>query len=292
MSMYLSSTQRGMALAFGGYTAFAFSDVCVKLLTERGYSIFQIITVDTAFASLLLLAFSSKLGGLKSLKDPLNSKIHALRILFNTGTNILLVYCLSFIPIATVYTAVFTKPLLVALMAIPLYRERVGFNRAASIALGLTGVLIAFQPWNEPMDAASLVLLMCATLCIALTFLLSRSLKGSSPLAMSFYPIFGSCVLTSPLMFMHFSPIMGGDLIFFLLSGALVAAAITAVSVAFHKTDSAAVSPMMYTEMIWAVLFGYLVFGDVTSPMMLLGAIIIAASGVYLVFSERQKNNS
>lgn len=288
MLSHLGKTQRGMALAFAGYTAFAFSDVCVKILTERGYSIYQIVTVDTAVGALLLLLLAPKLGGVASLKDAANAKIHALRAVLNTAVNILLVYCLSIMPLATVYTAVFTKPVIALLIAAPLYGERIGLHRSLSIALGLGGVLVAFQPWKDGLDAGNIPLLMGTTFVVALMFVLSRSLDRSSPLAVAFYPIAGSCLLTLPLMLMNFTPFAPADLPIFVLSGALAATAITFVSLAFRIADSAAVSPLMYTEMIWAIVFGIFVFGDIPGPMMLAGAVLIIASGLYLVLSERK----
>ncbi|HBR67769.1 MAG TPA: hypothetical protein DEA55_00135, partial [Rhodospirillaceae bacterium] len=70
------------------YSAFAVSDSCVKWLTDF-YSIYQIIAIDTLLAGLMLLAFSGRLGGLASLKDSANTKLHILRIVLNFAVNIL-----------------------------------------------------------------------------------------------------------------------------------------------------------------------------------------------------------
>ncbi|MCC6598569.1 MAG: DMT family transporter [Alphaproteobacteria bacterium] len=277
-----------MVLAFAGYTAFAFSDTCVKILAERGYSIYQIVTIDTGIGALLLLLVSSRMGGLASLKDGPNAKIHAIRTLLNFVINLLLVYCLSIMPLATVYTAVFTKPVMAILIAAPLYGERIGLHRATAIALGLFGIMIAFQPWQSGADTQNIPLLMLMAFTVALMFVLTRSLKGSSALAMSFYPVAGTCLLTLPLMIMDYTPVAAQDFLLFILSGALIATAITCVSWAFRIADSAAVSPMMYTEMIWAMLFGALIFGDIPGPMMLIGVGFIIIAGFILVLSERR----
>lgn len=291
MLSHLGKTQRGMALAFAGYTAFAFSDTCVKILSGRGYPAHQIVTVNTAVGALLLLLLAPKLGGLGSLRDAANAKVHALRAVLNAAVNLLLFYCLAAMPLATVYTAVFMKPVMAALIAAPLYGERIGLNRAASIALGLCGVLLAFQPWQAGAGAegGSAALLMLTTLAIALVFVLSRSLVNSSPLAVAFYPVAGACVLTLPLTMADSMPLAAGDLPFFLMGGALSAGAITCVSLAFRAADSAAVSPLMYTEMIWAILFGVLIFGDLPDPAMMAGAGLIVMGGLYLIFSEKNK---
>lgn len=288
MFLHLSPSLRAMIIAFAGYTAFAWSDASVKFLAEQGYSIFQIITVDTAVGVILLLLFAHKLGGLRSLNDRLNAKIHALRAVLNTVVNIMVVTAFSLMPLAMAYTGIFTMPLMAALLAIPLYGQKIGRHRAAAIVLGLIGILVAFRPWESEANIAHLALLLGATFCIALMFLISRSLKGSSLLAVGFYPILGSCILTAPLMALNYTPIDIADVPFFILSGLLVAFGIIAVSTAFRMADSAAVGPMMYTEIVWAILFGALIFGDWPDGFMLAGAGIIIVSGLYLVYRERR----
>lgn len=288
MFLHLSPTLKAMILAFLGYTAFAWSDASVKFLTERGYSIFQIITIDTTIGVLLLLCFAHKLGGLRSLYDPSNAKIHAARAFLNTVLNIMVVTAFSLMPLATAYTGIFTMPLMAALLAIPLYGQKIGPHRLAAILIGLSGILIAFRPWEAQANTAHLALLLSATFCIALMFVISRSLKGSSLLAVGFYPILGSCLLTAPLMALNYTPINFVDLPFFIVTGFLVTFGIIAVSTAFRMADSAAVGPMMYTEIIWAILFGALIFGDWPDGFMLMGAGIIILSGLYLVYRERR----
>jgi drug/metabolite transporter (DMT)-like permease len=289
MFAHFSKTQKGMALAFTGYTGFALSDTCVKWLTVQGYSISQIITVDTAMGACLLLMLSPKLGGIRSLIDRANAKIHALRIGLNTAVNFLVVFCLSVMPMATLYTGIFTKPFLAALMAMPLYGERIGLNRWLSIAIGFSGVFIAFEPWRDSFEIKNLLLsLLCATV-IASMFLVSRSFKGASMLAVGFYPILGSCLVTLPFMIMTYTPIAMADLPFFMLSGLFMSTGIVCVSLAFNTADSAAVSPIIYSEMIWAIIFGLLIFGDVPGPLMLAGAGLIILSGLYLLLSENHK---
>lgn len=292
MFNHLTHTQKGMLLALAGYTAFSFSDVNVKYLAEQGYSIFQIIAVDTAIGCALMLAVSSKLGGIKSLRDRPNAKVHALRIFFNTGVNFLFVYCVALMPLVTLYTVIFTLPFVAAMISIPLYREKVGIHRWASIVIGFSGVLVAFQPWKAETDFIMMGLALLNTVFIACMFLAARGLKGSSILSVGFYPVLGSCLVTWPLALMDFSAIEPLHLIPFVLSGILMSTGIICVSLAFRKTDSAAVTPLVYTEIIWAILFGILIFGDMPLPMELFGAGIIIISGLYLVYRERQSNLS
>lgn len=304
MFNHLTNTHKGMLLALFGYTAFSFSDTSVKWLSEQGYSIYQIIAVDTAIGAALMLAFAPMLGGLASLRDGGNARIHGLRVGLNTAINISIVYCFSIMPIASVYTAIFTLPFLAAMIAMPLYGEKIGLHRWVSIVIGFSGVLIAFQPWQAGTNLWLMTLPLGTTALIAFMFLVVRSLKGSSLLAMGFYPVFGSCLLIAPLAFMDFShlsldhipvnmiptglqAISLEHLHAFLLSGLLMSTGLICVSLAFQKTDSAAVTPIVYTEIIWAILFGAWIFGDYPDQWMLIGAAVIIVSGLYLIRSER-----
>jgi len=199
MFNHLTATHKGMLLALIGYTAFSFSDTSVKWLSEQGYSIYQIIAVNTGIGSALMLCLAPYLGGLKSLKDKVNARIHGARIVLNTAINVSIVYCFSLMPITSVYTAIFTLPFIAALIAIPLYGEKIGIHRWISIFIGFTGVLIAFQPWADGANLWMMALPLGTTTLIALMFLVTRSFKDCSLLAMGFYPVFGSCVLLIPL---------------------------------------------------------------------------------------------
>ena len=288
MFNHLTNTQKGMLLALGGYTAFAFSDTSVKYLSTLGYSIYQIIAVDTALACMLMLLFAPLIGGLRSLKDPRNAKVHGARIVLNTAVNLLIVYCFSIMPLATVYTAIFTLPFIAALISIPVFKEKIGPHRWATIIIGFIGVVIAFQPWKEGFDIITFALPIGTTVLIALMFLAAKKYKDSSPLAIGFYPVLGCCLIVTPLSLADFQAIDMAHFPFFLISGIFMSLGIIGVSLGFQKADSAVVSPLLYSELIWAILFGVLIFGDYPDKWMLVGAAIIIVSGIHLVHRERK----
>lgn len=282
----LTSAQKGILLGFTGYTAFSFSDVCSKWLTDS-YSQYQIIILHSLVALIFLLLFSRLLGGMNTLKDTKNSKLHFIRMILNFLLVIVLFYCFSSFPLATIYTAVFLKPLFVVLIAIPLYHEKVTPHRWLSILAGLAGVLIAFQPWDSPLPLRSLLILFLLTGLISSVFLSVRSMKNPSPLSLCFYPVLGSLIFTAPLAYDNFTPIVTSDLPVFLAGGAFMAIGLLSISVAFQKAASSVVTPFMYTQMIWGLVFGYFLFSDTPDFWMMTGAGIIAASGVYLIRKEK-----
>ena len=288
LTAHLTHTQKWMLVAFCGYTSFAFSDTSVKYLSTLGYSIYQIISVNTATAAILMLLFAPFLGGIKSLKDSKNAKVHGARIFLNTAVNLSIVYCFSIMPLATVYTAIFTLPFIAALISMPVFGEKIDLHRWISIFLGFAGILIAFQPWGSNFDALKFLLPMGTTLLIAMMFLAARYFKDSSPLAIGFYPIIGCCLLVTPLAVSDFQGIEFAHLPFFLICGVFMSLGIIGVSLAFKNADSALITPLLYSEMIWAILFGVLIFSDYPDLWMLVGAGIIIVSGIYLISREHE----
>jgi drug/metabolite transporter (DMT)-like permease len=284
----LSNTYKGILLALGGYSAFSVADLCAKWLAQS-YSIYQIITFENAFALGLLLAFAPFFGGSADIGHRKNLKIHVFRAVINAATLVLLTYCYREFPIANVYTILFTKPFFVTLLALWLFKETCGPSRWAAIVIGFVGVVIAMQPGAEAFDPRMLLPLAGAVM-IAVLFISSRSLENPSPFSLAFFPAVGAILLCLPFTVMTFKMPGLSDLPVFILIGLGQVAGMTMVSLAYRTTAAAVVSPFLYVEMIWALVFGWLIFKDVPGMPMLIGAGVIILSGIYLVETERRKS--
>jgi drug/metabolite transporter (DMT)-like permease len=290
MITMLPTKYKGILYALIGYTSFSVADVCVKYLSAS-YSIYQIITIETFFGVLALLALSSKLGGFGDLWARENRVIHGIRAVLNFFINLVFVMAVSLLPIATVYTFVFAKPFLVAVIAIPLFGQIPGKNRWIAIGLGFVGILVALRPGTVAFDP-DLIYPMVITVLISIMFLISNSLRpGTSIFSLGIYPIAGSFIMTLPFMVFHYTPVEMMDLPLFILAGFAATSGVVFVSLAFRTIPAALASPFMYTQMIWGILFGYLIFSDWPEIWTLVGAGIIIASGLYLVTSERRPFN-
>lgn len=288
MSKHLSPIYKVLLLAVLGNAGFAVSDAAVKYLTPH-YSTYQIISCDLLITSVLFLLFSSKLGGLRSLRDPQNAKFHALRGLLNLLGSLVIVYLFSIFPLTSVYTVIFLMPFIMTLIAIPVYKERVKLHRWVTMVIGFSGILIAFQPWNNDMPLHLWLPLLAAPFCFGALHLTMRSIKGSSDLAVGFYPTCLSGLFAMPLVLMNGGYVPFTPLHFAVLccSALGIAVGFFCLSRAFHKADASLVSPMQYTQILWGVLFGIFVFGDLPNPWVLSGAAVVILSGIHLIRHER-----
>jgi len=273
----LSPTYKGILLALSGYSAFAVADICAKWLMQH-YTVSQVICIENILAVILLVILSPLLGGLKGTFDRKNLKINLCRAALNFTLAMILNYSYKIFPLADVYTMIFTKPFMVTLLAFWFFREVASKAQWLAIVAGFIGVIIAMRPGTEVFDPM-LFLPLLATVMIALLFFTARFLDKPSAFSAGFFPTLGVAVLAFPLMITDFvMPAI--DL--------MAALGMTAVSLSFRIAASSVVAPFLYIEMLWALVFGWLIFGDAPDVWMLTGAGIIILSGIYLLLSERR----
>lgn len=286
---HLNKSQVGMILALVGFTSYAFSDICAKWLVMH-YSSYQAIAINNGFACCFLLLALPWLGGVKAFKEVRYKRLHALRSLLNIAISLIIMHIFTLLPIADIYTFIFAVPLYASLLAIPLYGEHITRNRLIAIIVGFGGVILALQPEGGNFDLNLLWALACGVL-IAVMLTITKSMQGESLFSMGFWPILTNVVVCSVLILNSeagMQPVATGDLLLFALNGLLLTIGILTISNAFRIAPAAVVSPFLYTEMIWAILFGYLIFGDVPNGGMLAGAGVIILSGFYLIETERK----
>lgn len=282
----LSHKQKGMLYAFLGYTGFGFADTCAKWLS-RDYSVLQINATNYFTACLILLALSPFLGGVKSVKDLPTLKIQSLRGIGNFISSLAVIYSLSILPMATVYTMVFATPFFSVLVAWLLYKEHLKMDRALLLVIGFAGVVIAFQPWQDTLDYR-LLLPLVSSIFIALTFTTARSLKEDITLfSLGFTPLLVALLISIPFAAGSFILPPMTDVPVILVNGIFLCIGVVGVSVGFRMVAASVASPFMYTEIVWALLFGYILFSDIPEIPMIIGATIIMGCGFYLVRHEK-----
>lgn len=274
----LSPSRRGIIFALLGYTAFAFSDINAKWLV-RDFETIQLIVLQNGLASVLLVALAPLMGGWRGLWVPREFPLHIVRAVLNFLFLLMIVHAFTILPLAGIYTMIFVKPFFAVLLAMLFFGERAGMRRWAAVLCGFAGVLVIVRPGFTDASPA-LLLPLAGAFLLAVMFTLCRALKEASPVVLAFYPIAGTFLLGLPLLPGHYMPPDPVQWLQFCLSGVLMTAGVTFTSLAFRTADASVVSPFLYTEMIWAVLFGYLLFGDSVDGWMIAGTSLIIASGI------------
>jgi drug/metabolite transporter (DMT)-like permease len=257
------------------------SDAVSKYLMERD-PIGQVICLRQAAAFVFLVPYALATGGRGALRA-VNYRGQMLRaLIFVTGV-VLVLLSLHRLPLAFVTVALFSSPLFVALLSAPILRERVGMHQWIAIAAGFVGIYLVVQPPGGAFAWIVLLPVLCAAVNATrdvVTRLLSRT---ESSLSMLFWS--GVLTLLAGLTTLPFGwHAVGLDgALWYLAAGLTNAGAHFLVIEAFRLGNAAVVAPFRYSGLLWAMLLGFVVWGDVPTPTMLSGAAIVVAAGIYML---------
>ena len=269
----------------GGALALTINDGMAKYLTET-YPVGQVMALRGTFILCLLIFLFI------SARKKLNLKIYSWRNNFYraaamTGSTFCFITGLSYLPIADAIAIAFAAPLLTTLLAVFCLRERVGLHRWVAIFFGFIGVIIIVQPTNDAFKVAALAPLGAAFFG-AIRDVITRKITSSESsftiLLTSMFLITLAGYLTFPLGWSEFQV---EHIWLFLCSSILVGVAQYLMIEAFRLGEVGLISPFKYSSLLWAVIIGFIVWGDIPGYFVLVGATILIISGVYLLRGEK-----
>jgi drug/metabolite transporter (DMT)-like permease len=202
------------------------------------------------------------------------------------GTIILLFTALSYIPLADAIAVTFMAPLFITVLAGPILGERVGVYRVAAVVAGLVGVVVIMQPGTGMFHWAATPVLISA-LCFALFQIATRRLVGAAPAMVTlYYTGFGGLLWSTFLVGFFWTPIGIHEIAVFIALGGLGIAAHFCVIKAFEAAQVSLLAPFNYAKLLWGIVLGYAMFGDVPTLAVLAGSAIIVASGLYVLWRD------
>ncbi len=202
------------------------------------------------------------------------------------------IFAYSVLPLADVLAVVYSAPILVTLLSVPLLGEAVGARRLAAAGVGFVGVLLIVQPGRalgDPVVALPLLAMVCYALSVTLTRILGRHDSGLTTLIHTQAVYLAVCLPAQP--FVWVTP-TGADLALFAVVAGAGAAAQAMITSAYTSSPPAAIAPFDYTTLLWATLLGYLIWGDFPDAMTLSGMAIVVASGVYIAYREFRRGRA
>ncbi len=274
----------GPLFALAAFGIFATHDVIVKFLGAT-YSPFQIIFFTTLF-SFPLVTFMLMRDATEGHLIPKYPGWIALR----TGSAVIAAgsafYAFSALPLAQVYTIIFASPLLITLLAIPVLGEKVGIHRLLAVVVGLAGVVVVLRPGSAELAPGHLAALATAVFGALASVIVRKVGREERTVVILLYPMAANFIVMGTLLAFVYKPMpvehLGATAVISLLG---FGAGLLLIS-AYRNGDAAIVAPMQYSQIIWATGFGYLLFDESVDRATLIGAGIIIASGVYIVWRE------
>ena len=275
-------------LALGAFGFFSLLDGSAKYLGAAGFHAIAVIWFRYAghvvFASLALRGVNAR-----SVWRSARPRLQLLRGFFlfaSTAFNFVAIRYLQLAEAGAINAAI---PLLVAAFAVPLLGERIGLRRWSAIVVGCLGVLVVMRPTPELFQPAALLSVGSAT-SAAIYVLLTRILAQTDGHQTSnAYAAVVGAALTTPLVPFFWTTPEGIEWLPVLAIGPLGAVGHYMLTAAHQHAPAPVLAPFWYTQMLWAIVVGYLLFADVPDVLTLVGAGIVLGSGLYVWWRERVK---
>ena len=261
-------------------------DSIMKHLLET-YSLVQVTWGRFFFASLVAaIACGRRIGSLMVSRSP---KLQLSRSVILMATTGLFNAGIRTTPLATATTIMFLSPILITILSIPVLGEKVGLRRWIGVIIGFAGAVTVVRPWGEGLGGISLglALLLAAALCNANYQLITRKVRNDDPLTSLLYTAAVGAVVTSCIVPWFWSWPSGFDWLLFIGSGAMGGLGHLCLIRSFQRAPASVVAPFSYSSLIWATLFGFVIWSDWPDLWTWAGAALIIGSGLYIFHSER-----
>ena len=278
------SSLRGVLCMLGGALSLTINDAMAKYLTQS-YPVGQVMALRGLSIIMLLIAFLFFMNNLKALKI-FSWKGHLLRAGAMTGSTFFFITGLSLLPITDAIAIAFVAPILTTILGIIILREAVSWKRWVAIFVGFFGVIIILQPTSDAFKIAAIAPMGAAAFGAARD-VVTRAISGSenslSILFTSMLMITIAGFLTYPL---GWAAVKLSHIWIFITSSLLVGLAQYLMIEAFRLGEVALISPFKYSSLLWATLISLVIWDDLPSKNVVLGAFILILSGIYLLKNE------
>lgn len=276
----------GAALRLGSVAAFGLMNALIKLAEAGGAKLGELLLFRQSFALIPVVIWIAMGPGLASIRtDRIGA--HLSRTALGLVSMMFVFSTILLLPLAESTTLQFTLPIFATILGALILREPTSIHRWSAVAVGFIGVLIVTRPGTGHMASIGILTGLAGALMSAGVSILLRQISKTEPAptivfwfsALSVPPTAIAFALTATAhpwqtwAFMIGVGLLGG-VAQMLMTGALASAPVSVVV------------PMDYTGLIWAALLGWVLFGNVPSWSTWVGAPVIIASGLYIVWRE------
>lgn len=277
---------RGIMAMIGAMGALAALDATAKWLTA-GYPVTELVFFRSLFGLLPVAVLLWRDGGFESLRTQ-RYGAHLLRAAIGVVTAAMFFLAVWKMPLADATAIAFTGSLFVVALSVPLLRETVGPRRWAAVLVGFLGAMVIVRPGLGVFGDGA-IYAFGAAFCYALVAISTRWLgRTENAVSLAFYyAVFGGVISLAGAPFGWIVPTWE-DFALFVLLGLFGGTGSLLLGEAFRHAPVAVVIPFEYTALIWATLYGYVIWHELPDQWTLIGAAILVASGLYVMHREHK----
>jgi len=272
-----------MSVAMAGFTC---NDALSKMILPE-MSIGQMMLVRGIFATAMVLVIGWYSGALRRPALLFHPMI-LVRMFCEAAAAVFFLLGLARMPLANITAVMQALPLAVTLGAAFFFHEPVGWKRWIAISLGFVGVVLIVRPGTEGFSAYSLYALACVAFCMVRDLATKQVPTDIPTMLISLGTACLVMLLGGGMAVLEggWSPMTPSTIVILMTAAALLMVGHQAVIHALRSSDISFVAPFRYTSLLWALMLGYLLFGDFPAMLTIVGAAIIVASGLFTLYRE------
>jgi drug/metabolite transporter (DMT)-like permease len=272
-------------MALASFAMFTAMDTVIKVLGGH-HHVVQVVFLNSAFALAAVVAIGLARGGWHRLR-PRCWRLHVLRWLISYLATLAIFWSYPRMPLADAYAILFAAPLLITALSVPVLGEQVGWRRLSAVAAGFLGVIVVLDPGHGVVSWPALMVLLGA-IGHALNMVIIRKI-GLAAEPVEATGVVGNVLtlLVSPVLLPFvWAPPSLPDLALLAVAGTLAGSAFLLLAAAFRAIPAATVAPFQYSQMVYALAVGWLLFANAPTQRMLLGSAVVIGSGLYVLHRE------
>lgn len=280
----MSDNRSALALVILSVTLLAAGDAVVRLLGESLH-VGQVIAYRGVLV-MVIIAIGLVVAGFRLRRDHLFNKWALVRGLAETVTTYTFFISIQFVPIAISTTIVFIFPVLLTLVSIPIYGEKVGPFRWLAVAMGFLGVMIISNPMGEDFNWIMILPVITAVALVGRDLITRKVPKDISAAEVTLTTAFVTTIFgfaSFPLGWGALQPAHYGMLP---LAAGLVALSFITYVMAIRKGELSIIAPAQYLIILWATFWGALIWQEYPSQHAIFGGMLIIAAGGLIIWRE------
>ena len=271
----------GILFAVAAYFSFSILDAFQKTAVIN-HSIFQLLFIKYIFTLLLSCSEAKRKNNYKFWQSN-NVKLQVLRSFFSIIESGCFVLAFRYLSLADVHSVGSLTPVIIVALSALILKENVSPKTWIAIFVGFFGVLIILRPGLSIFDIKSLLPLMAAFFLGLYQVVTRKVSENDSTETSLFYTSLIGFIVMSILAFVYWQPLTLNSYFLFTGIGIFFSMGIYFQIIALSKARASIIQPFHYTLIFWAIILGYLVYDDLPNIFTIVGAIIIAASGIYVL---------
>ena len=284
----LSDNMRGALLMMGSMAGFTLNDACMKVLMVE-LPLFQAIFLRGLVTIVVLVVMSRWLGGLNFRMPRKDWGLVLTRSLSEIGATYFFINALLHMPIANVTAILQVLPLTVTLSSAMLFGDKIGWRRLLAIMVGFVGVMIIVRDGLTGMNTYALYALMAVGFVTVRDLCARRLSAGVSSVTIALIGAIGvvgfSAIGTQSEAWVAVS---GKSFILLAAAAMFILGGYLASIMTMRVGEISFIAPFRYTSLLWALMLGFVVFGDWPDQLTMAGIVIVVLTGAFTFYRERK----